>query len=297
MFYMAKKGSFLFKEKYDVRKSLDELRGYIDNSRKLKEQEFKKLKEVQAKIKELIIESKNLKSENDKSNLNFFGLRDERNKYNDQVKRSVHQIKELRNRYKSVGRKNLKNPEQIINLIENLELKIETEGYNFEKEQKVMEQIKRLKKEYGENKDAFEILSEINSLSKQIDEFRQKADEYHKNFVELKEKNNAEYEKFFTIIKKINELRKEDRNIFNEYRKHKINFTANVGLFNNKKRELDKIANSIENIKTKERELKLKKEKGLIAKKAELVQEKMKKGMKLTNEDLLILQGADDGFA
>ena len=37
-------------------------------------------------------------------------------------------------------------------------------------------------KEYGENKDAFEILSEINSLSKQIDEFRQKADEYHKNF-------------------------------------------------------------------------------------------------------------------
>ncbi|MBI4154513.1 hypothetical protein HY498_00300 [Candidatus Woesearchaeota archaeon] len=294
---MNKKGNLLFREESGIRGELNELRGHIETSGKLKEHEFKKLKEVQAKIKELINESRNLRSENDKSNLNFFELRDERNKYNDQVKGLVNQVKELRNKYKSVGRKNLKNPEQIINLIEDLELKIETEGYNFEKEQKVMEQIKKLKKEYEENKDAFEILSEINSLSKQIDEFGQKADEYHEKFIELKEKNKAEYEKFFTIIKKINELRKEDRNIFNNYKKHKINFTANVGLFNNKKRELDKIVNSIESSKARKKEMRLVREKNLIAKKAELVQEKMKKGMKLTNEDLLILQGADDGFA
>ncbi len=292
---MSKREDFIFSDERRIKKELNELRNYVRSSHDLKEKEFRKLRELQGEIKKLSEESKNLKSENDKSNLNFFELRNERNKYNKEVRMLISEIKILREQSKGYGDgRDVGNPENILREIEDLELKIETEGYSFEKEQKVMEKIKSLKRRYEENKELFEMSSEIRELSKKIDDAMSKADELHMKFLELKEKNQAEYERFFSIIKNLNELRKKERSIFEEYKKHKANYTANLGLFNNKKRELEKAIKSVENVKAKKHELRLIKEKNIINKKAAIVEEKIKKGLKLTREDIMVLQGADD---
>ncbi len=290
-----KENSLLFNEEKRIRRELNELNGHINNSEKLKEIEFKKLKEVQTEIKKLNEEVKNLKSENDKSNLNFFELRNERNKCNQEVKKLILQIKELRQKYKKFGgSRDLVNPNSILNNIKDFELKIETEGYSFDKEQKVMLKIKDLKREYEGNRELFEIYSEIQLLSKQIEDSRLKADEVHNKFLDMRDKNKNEYDKFFSIIKRINDLRKSERSFFNEYKKHKTNFTANLGLFNNKRRELDNIIRSVEGVKVRKKELKLKKERDIINKKAAIVEDKIKKGLKLTGDDLLVLREVDD---
>lgn len=285
----------LFNRESGLRKELFELEKHIENSSKLKEAEFGKLKEINKEVKKLIEEVKGIKSENDKNSLNFFELKGERDKCDREARRLIEEVKKLRKQYNTLsGGEELTNPENILKAIEDLELKIETEGYDFEKEKAVMEKIKLLKSQYEGNKELFKLYSEIKSMSKNIDEIQKKADEFHKKFIEMREKNNVEYERFFSSVKKINSLRKESNKIFKEYKKHKTNYTANLGIYNIKKRELDLIEKNIKGAKARKVEIKLKNQKDIIAKKAIKVEEKLKKGLKLTNEDLLILRGLDN---
>ena len=285
----------LFNREHGLRKELFELEKHIENSKKLKEIEFSKLKAFNNEVKKLSEDVKGIKSENDKNSLNFFELKEERDKYNNESKKLIEEVKKLRKKYNALsGGEELTNPENILKTIEDLELKIETEGYDFEKEKAVMENIKLLKSQYEGNKELFKLYNEIKSISKNIDEMQKKADECHKNFVEMREKNKAEYEKFFSLVKKINALRKESNKIFKEYKKHKTNYTANLGIYNIKKREFDLIEQNIKNTKTRKLDIKLRNQKEIIAKKAVKVEEKLKKGDKLTNEDLLILRGLDN---
>ena len=77
------------------------------------------------------------------------------------------------------------NPDVIKDNIERIEYKIETEAISFDKEKKLMKEINELKKRYRESSDVNDLFDKIDSLDKEIKDFRKKANDSHQKLKEI----------------------------------------------------------------------------------------------------------------
>ena len=167
----------------------------------------------------------------------------------------------------------------------------------FDAEKKLMKRIKSLEKAYqGEVK---ELLDKIDEVSKRIDEEKAKADEYHKKVIEASK--SSRFEGFLSLSKEIVELKKIQKLAFEEFVKFKKSFqsisetlrdrlmqaTRVKELFDKKQKEKRK---AHEEMKRRENDASDAKARAFMERKQRIAAEKLKKGEKLTTEDLLALQ-------
>ena len=157
-----------------------------------------------------------------------------------------------------------------------------------------MEEIKRLKKVYDESADIVKVSTKIDTVSKQIETNRNKANDYHKKLKEHVKANRGGYRDFISLSKQIEFLRKSQEIAFKTFLSWKNKFMSMNRTLKNKLFEAKKIDDEIINKKKKIEEKEKEKEKKIIAEKAKKVEEKFKTTKKLTTEDLIVL-GKKDG--
>ncbi len=239
-----------------------------------KELWFKKKEELKTDLKKEIAKIKELKLKKDNSSLSLQSLFKEREQYNKKVKELIVKIKPLN--------QSSKDPLRVQEIIEQLEKKIEHESLTLEQEQKVMKQIKVFKRELKGS-------TEVQDLSKGINEAKNKAEEAHKKILEFKKEDGAEYNEFLQLSKKIEKLKIEQEDAFKKFIESKMVFTE---LNNELKEKLKQVEPSKPEVSREHRnkELKEREVKEKIEQKQKQVEEKLKTKKRLTTEDLMAFQ-------
>lgn len=251
-----------------------------------KEQCYKKKETFKKDISSLIANIKTIKLNDDKSNILITNLKQERDKYNSNMKDLVGKLKKLNKEKQEIFQKyKLKeDPYKIQKRIEGIEKKLEIET-SFENEKKLMKQLNELKKIFRGSK-INELFLKIEEVNKELDVTRIKSNDFHNKLNEVIKGKNG-YAEFMETSKKINDLRKLQEEAFNNFINYKREF---IILNNNLKEKLKQVSETNQKV-IHENNISQQKIRTIIKQKTQNVLEKFKKKKKLTTEDLIILQG------
>lgn len=282
-------------DKEQIRKisqELSSLKLQISEAAKQKEFWFRKKEELKKEINTLIKQIREVKSEKDESNIQAQDLKKNRDKYNSEVHELIEKVKKLNEeRIKELKKHNVQlDPSKILAKINSIEKQVETET-NFNKEKKLMEEIKRLKKSYSEFSGIMKIEEESKKLSSAIKESRKKANDFHKRIQELTKEGS--YGEFMELSKKITDLKKVQEDAFNKFIEFKNKYLQLSQEFKKKQEEAKPFQEQIEKEHESQKFQQQEKQIKILKQKTEQVEEKIKKKKKLTTEDILAFQGAD----
>lgn len=274
-----------------VQEEISKIKEKLNEINEKKEHWFKKKEDLKKELNELIHKIKEIKAEKDRKNLELQQLKEQRDKYNDEVKKLIEGIKKLNKEKGKVFQKyNVKiDPAKIQEKINELEKRVEQE-VNFEKEKKLMEEIKKLKKSYEETSEVRQIAEKAQVLDKEIKDTKKKADEFHRKIQEITK--DTSYEVFMELSRKINELKKEQEAAFQKFIDFKNEYANASHELNNKMDEY----HVLRLVFSKDREAKKieheEKQKSFLKEKIKLIEEKFRSKKKLTTEDIIAMQGS-----
>lgn len=279
------------------------LKGKLDILFKDKEQAYRTLKSCTDKIISRTQKINEIKSERDAFTKEVKVLKKKRTELHKTVKdKSVqHQKSQDQNiteskpksyQKPSYGRKNSredrpKTPSFLKKQIEIIETKIETEVMPFTKEQQLKKQIKEIKRELLQLKEASQATVNLAQSSKELQGVKSDAQSIHKEVQEAAQKSQEKHENLTTLVKEIRELRSEKKK------------TSTV--YGTKKKEYEEIKKQLDVIAQKKKDMS--KEMGMnkkqsfaskVKEKTREVEEKIKLGKKLSTEDLLAMQASDE---
>jgi len=275
------------KLEHEIKVIREELRKANDE----KETWFKKKESLKDDIKAQVREIKEIKSEKDKNNVQLFELKKKRDSYNKEIRKLISEKKNLNEKEKLFKKYNITlDHTKIKKQINEIEKQVEVE-VSFEKEKKLMDTIKRLKRTFDQSSEVMEVSEKAKKVSKNIDDLRKKIFEVTGKISEAA--HDANYDSFMAKVKGVNDTRKEQEEAFKKFIEYKniynsINQKLKEKLIESSKFKTESNKEK-ENIRNKNKQEKEK----LLKEKAEEVEEKMKKKKKLTTADLIAYQGGD----
>src|SRR3989344_4473086 len=258
-----------------------------------KERWFKQKEDLKNEIRILIDKVKEIRKDGGISNEEVEKLRKERDEYNNRVRELIKKIRELNEEKDGLLKKyGLKeDPIKIKETIDKLNEKIETEVLSFDKERKLMDQIKRLKKAYDQVGNVKEISDRISNISKQIESTKEKANEAHNKLKKIMKEHRSRFREFFSISRQINNIKHQQEKAFEMFIGFKKKFVEISGQLKNKLMQARKVSEETHHKRKEGREIqeisKKRREDRIIDEKVKKVEEKIKKGEKLTTEDLI----------
>jgi len=171
------------------------------------------------------------------------------------------------------------------------------------KEKKIMDQIKDMRKVLSEAGSMVNFKEEMNNISDEITKFKEEADKCHNELKELQKVNRKSFRDYIINSKKVNKLKKEQREAFNNFVKYKNEF---VDVGNTLKEKLIASGEKVPEQKKK----KQKKSKRnddirktqeefidnarIIEENVKRVEQKLKDKKKLTTQDIIAMQGKEE---
>ncbi len=192
-----------------LNKEINTLRGDLSSLNSQKHEKFKVKDELSKKIVGLITDVKKLRIERDALTDEVKKLKEKRSELNKELNGMVSAIKEV-NKEKKATQKKLgikKDPTQLKKEIDKLDEKVETEVLSFDQEQRIMKQIKELKKTYSASHSASKLWDSSNEKSKEIKQKRLAADEVHKLIQQKAKESQSNMKKSWRIAKQLIFLR------------------------------------------------------------------------------------------
>ncbi|MBL7054451.1 hypothetical protein ISS05_01700 [Candidatus Woesearchaeota archaeon] len=288
---MQKKNQ-LFEDLKLLKKEINDLRNELNSVDGQKEEWFKKKEEHGAKIREFIRNIKENKKKRDELTKKVKEDKKKRDELNKEIKDKISKIKELKKEKEAIaGKYNIQeNPSRIKEIIEKLDLSIETEVMSFENEKKVMKKIKGLKKKFGEAKIIMEAEDSLRKASKDVDEFKRKSNDIHTGIQNRAKESQKLHENLITDSKSIDSMKEEEEKAFEKFVEFKKKFTRVNDLLKEKLTKMNDMGGKLDNFKLKKDEERKLKDDFFIKNKEAEVEQKMRRGEKLTTEDLLIFQ-------
>lgn len=278
-----------------LNKEITSLKSQLKEINNDKEGWFRKKEELKKDMGSLIEKIKTMQKEKDYPEVD--SIKKERDRYNAQVKDLIGKIHGLNKEKSSLLEKHgiKEDPARIKKTIEKIEEKIETEALSIDREKKLMEQIKRMKRDYDALGGIKLVNDKINEISKNIEETKDKANEAHEKLkIALKDKKRW-YREFFSLSKQINVIKRQQEKAFEMFISFKNSFVDVSKQLSSKLHLAKTEKQKIEVIKKGKEERKKEKDNKFIEEKQKKVEEKLKKGGKLTTEDLIAMQDKDDG--
>lgn len=275
----------LFSKLNGIKREINTLRGKLNEVDREKESWFQKKEECGKKIKSLISQIKEKRNKRDSFTKKVKEDKEERNSINKKVKNNISELKKLNEEKRSLLKKHniMTDPSKIRTNIDKLEVKLETEAIPFEKEKAIVKKIKDLKKKFNESKVLGEVLEKNNNLYKETYNLKKEGEIFHSIIQKNARESQSIHEELITNSKEIDELKINEEEAFSKF----FEFKKKFGEINNALK--DKLKDfSVVNFEVVK--IKHEKEERIIKNKEELIQEKIKKGKKLTNEDFLVFQ-------
>jgi uncharacterized coiled-coil DUF342 family protein len=219
--------SNLVGELKDNQKEISELKKQLNLLNSQKEDEFSKREEVGKQISELIGKIKELKRERDGFTAQVKENKQKRDELRTVLREKIALFKKASEEKKSSMKKGgvRLSPDMIRGTISKLETKIETEAISFDKEQKIMKQIKDMRKQLDEVKELDEAFSESRKLSKEIKEIKQELDVCNLNVKNFASQSQVKHEEMLALSKQVDELMEKEKEHKESFLKLKEQFT------------------------------------------------------------------------
>ncbi len=278
-----------------TKKEVNSLKENLSKTSEEKEQFYQQKENLRRELIDSILRLKDTKKEIDNSEKSQEEFRKKRDLFNKKFKDLIQESKRISKQKKEIIDKyDILDPNKIRQAIKDLELKIETEGFSFDKEKKIMDQIKNFKRKLSEAKIVEEILNKFDYLKKEIDLSKKEGDLFHQKFLEQINIKKQKYNDMQEFSIKTNELRRKFEDEKKNYNIKREEYGKLKNELNKKLGELDKIYMLIQVHKNQLRRIKLEKEEKILQEKFNQVEEKIKSGKKLTTEDLIVLQGKSE---
>jgi uncharacterized coiled-coil DUF342 family protein len=269
-----------------------ELRKKLNKINADKESLFKKREALGQQIKDRIRELTGSKEKRNVLTHEVKEKKKQRDLLNAQITTEVGLIKVMKDDYEKLKKEKgvINDPSEILKQIDGIEFKIQTEPMSFDKEQKLMKNIKDLKKKYNEVKVLADKTKEIRDKSRIIDELKKKANALHKEVQQDAAQSQTYHEALIEEYKGIDEFRKEEQELREKFELYRNDFNQVNEELKKKLEALRSVKGKLEENKIEFQESVKEFEKKSLAEKKKDIDEKMKTGMKLTTEDLLVLQ-------
>jgi len=281
----------------ELKKDIQELRRSLNQVNDQKEALFQKREKLGKEIISLINITKNIRKKRDELTTSVKKFKVERKKLNEDITKKIDNIKKLNKEKRDLEHKKgiKESPSQLKREMDGIDFKIETSALSFDKEQKLMKHLKELKKKFKELTAMSSVWESTHGLSKEIDEEKKKADEFHKKIQDLAKESQEKHEVSIKNSKKIQGLKDEEEKVKKEITKKK----EEINKINEKlKEKLKQIggrdATYKEEKKARKENARLheKRRKKTISERQREVEDKLAKGEKLTTEDILLMQNS-----
>jgi len=286
----------LFTQLDELNREVRALRATLNQLNDQKESLFSKREAAGKEISGLIRQVKSSRSERNKLTTDVKSAKVDRKSLNDTINKKIEEIKKLGKEKKETVKKfgMTEDPSKIKHEIERINYTIETAGLSFEKEQKLMKILKELKRKYDEAKKVSSIWDSSHALSTEIDSLKEKADSVHRAIQQKAQLSQEKHETMIDSSKKIDDLKKEE----DEISKKIIEKKQGMEEVNNKLEEKLKLLTEVNaKLQVEKKETRQEKEaqkRKLLGDKIKDAEEKFRRGEKLTTEDILAMQGADE---
>lgn len=263
-----------------------------------KESWFKKREEFSKKIREGIQKIKDSREKRDALTKEIKELKPERNSLNNTIAIKSKELESLKKEKiglaNSLGIK--EPPSKIKQNIEKLEFKIETSVMPFDKERELMKRIKELKKLHDAASAVNDFNERIKAADYEIKKMRRSANETHRLIQEKAGQGQALHQEILDISAEVDKIKVEEESAFKKFSDLKAKFNEANAQLKGKLKAMDEIRNSLDIINSERKERKRMRQESFLRSKEDEVNEKIKRGEKLTTEDLLVFQEVGDDY-
>ncbi|MBI2146288.1 hypothetical protein HYU22_03040 [Candidatus Woesearchaeota archaeon] len=254
-----------------------------------KEKAYQQLKEFQSSLHQLIETIKKCKEERDTFTTQVKSLKGEREKLNQAVKEKAGEKKQVAQQKEEITHKMARpeNPARLKAQIAAMERAIETEVMPFSEEQKLTKRIKELKVQYKKIEQLDRLWKESSALSAEFSHTRQAAEETHRNLQAIAQQSQQKHEELKGLYEQLKKARAEEKPLREKY----LGLKQQCEALRKKGEELLKRVNELAK--------KFKEDEGqsfqhIVEQKKAEVQEKLKKGKKLSTKDILAFQASKE---
>ncbi|MFH1064302.1 MAG: hypothetical protein V1729_04440 [Candidatus Woesearchaeota archaeon] len=184
-------------------------------------------------------------------------------------------------------------PSKIKQEIEEIEFKIETEAMPFSVEQRMMRMINEKKKFLNQSQEASDVFDKIHQLKKELDKIRLKADETHKKVQTKAEASQQFHEELVESSKESKELKVKEDEALKKFVEAKTKYNEQNELVKVKLNEINTLRAKVGDVVQEEKKKQKKADDRKLHDQKQSVEEKIKKGLKLTTDDLLAFQAKE----
>lgn len=269
----------------DLRAKLSELDKELNSKKGLR-------RSLGSEISLLIRKTKELRHERDLLTKEVKERKELRSKLNEDISLKVQKVRGVQEIKKQIEQSSgiKENPMSAKREIDRLNTKIETEGLSFEKEKELMKKIHTLEKKYAEMKECSKVWEEEQSLSDELHILQEKADSVHADIQKMARLSQEKHEFVVVQSQKIEQLQQKESEILSEIdKKQKLLDELRVGL-ETELQALSELTGVQEELNKQEQRLLREAEQKKLGAMRSAVEDKLRRGEKLTTNDLLILQ-------
>ena len=242
---------------------------------------------LNAEVRKLIEEAGSRKRNRDELNEKVKDAKDQREIWNKTYTESAAELVELR---RSIAPKSGAPPSKLKRDLKSLEFKQMTSVLSPDKEKEIVEQMSKLQQEIRKREDSLKSNKQYSELLRKVNEAKEKAEGFHRLVSELAEAAQKQHDGMMDLYDRADKVRKEaddaqakfieSKLLADEEHKKHIDAIHQV-------HDFDKL---LYGIRQKQRRPRGIEDAEKVAKDAEDVFEKFKKGEKLSTEDLMLLQ-------
>lgn len=282
----------LVEELNNHRVEISKLKNTLNELDKEKELWFRKKNELSSKIKELIVKIKDDKSKRDSLTNEVKELKPKRDGINKEASAKLSGLDKLKKESAELAKSlDIKeSPSRIKQAMEKLEFKIETDTVSFEKEKDLMKKIKELKKIYDKASIVSESNAKITELSGAARKIRKESNDIHQLIQEKAKQSQVMHEEILKISADIDKMKGEEEDAFRKFSQFKKQFHEVNTKLKEKLKSMNDVKSQLDRIFSDKKEKRKQEEESFLKSKEEAVNEKIRKGQKITTEDLLVFQ-------
>jgi uncharacterized coiled-coil DUF342 family protein len=278
------------------KKELDTLKVKLNELNVEKEAWFEKKRQATKAISDVVNSIRDAKGKRNTFTKQVKDSKSRRQELNTLLKSKIDELKRLQQEKKDITKRfGIRvDPSKIQQEIEQLEFRIETEALPFRIEQQMMKKIAERKKVLEQSREVSDVFEKVHQLRKEIDRVRKKADDTHKKIQTKAETSQQFHEELIESSKDMKDLRAKEEDSLKRFVEVKTKYNAQNSIVRAKIDEIRELKAKIDGIDLAEKKKVKKAEEKKLIEKERSVEEKIKKGMTLTTEDLLAFQAKEE---
>src|SRR3989344_2539930 len=279
-----------------LKREVNSLKSSLNEINTQKESWFSKKEEIGKRIRQLIGEVKEAKTRRNELTNSVKIEKAKRQKLNETIVAKIDEIRKIKQEKDAVsgkGKEKGLNPGQVRKQIADIDRIVETEVISFDKEQALMKKRKELKRQLGQMVAAGELSGSQHGLSLEIDSLKKEGNTVHGELQTKAEQSQQRHEEVLAKSKDIDALKVQEEEAYKSFFELKQKFGEVNNKLKEKLTELNEVHKQLGQEMEEHREEKRQQRRKTLRQKEMDVQEKIRRGEKLTTDDLLVMQGAE----